>query len=73
MIFVLQTSRILTTDFKAWIQVFKPLMNRLKLFKTNFLSCSMGKKIEAKFCYSFYAYIALFWTIMFLFFPEVYL
>ena len=40
MIFVLQTLRTLTTNFKEWIHVFRPLMNRLKLFKTNF----MGRK-----------------------------
>jgi len=73
MIFVLQIFRTLTTNFKAWTHVFRPLMNRLKLFKTSFLSCSMGKKIEAKFSYSFYACIALFWTILFLSLPKVYL
>ena len=33
----------------------------------------MGKKIEAKFCNSFYACIDLFWTIMFSSLPKVYL
>jgi len=53
--------------------VFRPLMNELKLFRTSFLSCIMGKKIDAKFCYSFYACIALFWTILFSSLPKVYL
>jgi len=47
MIFVLQTFITLTTDFKTWIRVFRPVMNKLKLFKTNFLSCGIGKMIEA--------------------------
>jgi len=48
MIFELQIFRTLTTNFNAWIHFFRPLMNRLKLFRTIFLSCSMGKKIEEK-------------------------
>jgi len=69
MIFVLQIFITLTTDFKAWTHVFRPLMNILKLFKTSFLSCSMGKKIKAKFIY-LYCFI---WTILFSSLPKVYL
>jgi len=35
-------------DFKAWIHIFKLLMNRLKMLRIKFLSCSMEKKTEEK-------------------------
>jgi len=48
MIFMFQTYKTLTIDSKAWIQGFKRLMNRLKLFRIKSLSCSMERKTEEK-------------------------
>jgi len=48
MIFVSQISRTLTTDSRAWTLAFRPLMNRLKLFRIRFLSYNMERKTEGK-------------------------
>jgi len=51
---------------------FQNFDNRFQSMDTCFQTL-MGEKIEDKFCYSFYAWIALFWTIMFSSLPKVYL
>ena len=48
MIFVLQISRTLTTNSRAWTLAFRPWMNKLKLFRTRSLSCNMARMTEEK-------------------------
>jgi len=45
---LLQISRTLTTDSRAWTLAFRPLMNRLKLFRIRFLSYNMERKTKGK-------------------------
>jgi len=48
MIFVLQISRTLTTDSRAWTLAFRPWMNKLKFFRTRSLSCNIARMTEEK-------------------------
>ena len=63
---VLQIFITLVIDSRAWIHISRTWMNILKLFKTNYLSCSMERKIEANFSCCLCLSCFNFWTISFL-------